>query len=244
MRQILNVIIPKSWQELPDKELRFVFRLLQGEYSLTQIKTLCLLRWGQLKVVRREGAVFIVRHHKKNYPLTTLQICESTEALAWLGDVPQYPVRLSRIGIYRPVRADFQNVSFGDFLALDNLYQGYLQTQREELLHDMALVMYQTKHIHLSKVEQINIFYWFTSLKRWFANMFSHFFKMEKSDENGSTMLSFKELQQNMNTQIRALTGGDITKEKEVLQMDCWRALTELEAKAVDYEDMKKHSKS
>lgn len=86
MRQILNVIIPKSWQELPDKELRFVFRLLQGEYSLTQIKTLCLLRWGQLKVVRREGAVFIVRHHKKNYPLTTLQICESTEALAWLGD--------------------------------------------------------------------------------------------------------------------------------------------------------------
>lgn len=66
-------------------------------------------------------------HNKKNYPLTTPQICESTEALAWLGDFPQYPVRLSRIGIYRPVRADFQNVSFGDFLALDNLYQGYLQ---------------------------------------------------------------------------------------------------------------------
>lgn len=265
--QILNVNIPKSWQELPDKELRFVFRLLQGEYSLTQIKTLCLLRWGQLKIVRREGAVFIVRHHKKNYPLTTLQICEvcglaraneagfngraqansnvvqSTEALAWLGDFPQYPVRLSRIGIYRPVRADFQNVSFGDFLALDNLYQGYLQTQREELLHDMALVMYQTKHIHLSKVEQINIFYWFTSLKRWFANMFSHFFKMEKPDENGSTMLSFKDLQQNMNTQIRALTGGDITKEKEVLQMDCWRALTELEAKAVDYEELSRKAK-
>lgn len=125
--QILNVNILKSCQELPDRELHFVFRLLQGEYSLTQIKILCLLRWGQLKVVRREGAVFIVRHNKKNYPLTTLQICVSTEALAWLGDFPQYPVRLSRIGIYRPVRADFQNVSFGDFLALDNLYQGYLQ---------------------------------------------------------------------------------------------------------------------
>ncbi len=108
MRHILNVNIPKSWQELPDRELRFVFRLLQGEYPLPKIKTLCLIRWGQLKVVRREGAVFIIRHHKKNYPLTTLQICESTEALAWLGD----------------------------FLALDNLYQGYLQTQREELLHD------------------------------------------------------------------------------------------------------------
>ena len=255
MRQVINISIPKSWQELPDKELRFVFKLLQGNYSLAQIKTLCLLRWGQLKVVHRErlrvgerssgmGAVFIMRYQKKNYPFTATQIMESTEALAWLGDFPQYPVRLSRIGIYRPVRADFQNVSFGDFLALDNLYQGFLQTQKPELLHDMALVMYQTKHIHLSKVEQINIFYWFTSLKRWFANMFSHFFKMAEGSENGSTVLSFKELQQNMNTQIRALTGGDITKEHEVLAMDCWRALTELEAKAVDYEDMKKSTKS
>ena len=185
-----------------------------------------------------------MRYKKKNYPLTALQIAESTEALTWLGDFPVYPVRLSRIGIHRPVRADFQNVSFGDFLALDNLYQGFLQTKQSELLHDMALVMYQTKHIHLSKVEQINIFYWFTSLKRWFANMFSHFFKMEQAGENSSTVLSFKELQQNMNTQIRALTGGDITKEKEVLEMDCWRALTELDAKAVDYEEMKKSTKS
>ena len=40
MRQVINVNIPKSWQELPDKELRFVFRLLQGNYSLAQIKTL------------------------------------------------------------------------------------------------------------------------------------------------------------------------------------------------------------
>ena len=142
MRQIVNVNIPKSWQELPDKELRFVFRLLQGNYSLSQIKTICLVRWAHMCVIRREGAVFIIRYQKKNYPLTALQITESTEALAWLGDFPQYPVRLSRIGIHRPVRADFQNVSFGDFLALDNLYQGYLQTQRSELLHDMALVSF------------------------------------------------------------------------------------------------------
>ena len=244
MRQILNINIPKSWQELPDKELRFVFQLLKGEYALQQIKTLCLLRWGQMKVVRREGAVFIIKCQKKCFPLTAQQIMESTEALKWLGDFPIYPVRLSRIGIYRPVRADFQDVSFGDFLALDNLYQGFLQTQKPQLLHDMALIMYQTKHIHLSKVEEINIFYWFTSLKRWFANMFPHFFKMEQSGVNNARVLSFKELQENMNTQIRALTGGDITKEKEVLQMDCWRALTELDAKAVDAMEMKKHTKS
>ena len=35
-----------------------------------------------------------------------------------------------------------------------------------------------------------------------------------------------------MNAEIRALTGGDITKENQVLSMDCWRALTELNEKA------------
>ena len=58
MRQILNVIIPKSWQELPDKELRFVFRLLQGEYSLTQIKTLCLLPYGLLPLCKSRANEF------------------------------------------------------------------------------------------------------------------------------------------------------------------------------------------
>ena len=43
-----------------------------------------------------------------------------------------------------------------------------------------------------------------------------------------------------MNAQIRALTGGDITKEKAVLAMDTWRALTELDAKARDYEELER----
>jgi len=35
-----------------------------------------------------------------------------------------------------------------------------------------------------------------------------------------------------MNAEIRALTGGDITKEQEIYQTNCWRALEELNAKA------------
>lgn len=243
MKAVIDLSIPKGWHELPDKELHFVFRLLTNTYTLAQIKTMCLLRWGHLKVVRREGAVFIVRLQKQTFPLSALQISEAVQSLDWLGDFPLNPVRLSRIGRHRPVRADFQNVSFGNFLALDNLYQGFLQTQKPELLRDMAALMYQAPKIHLSKVEEISIFYWYTSLKRYFANMFTHFFRMEQVSANNPTALSFQQLKQNMNTQIRALTGGDITKEKEVLEMDCWRALTELEAKAIDYEELQKTTK-
>ena len=44
-------------------------------------------------------------------------------------------------------------------------------------------------------------------------------------------------LQESMNAQIRALTKGDITKEKEVLHLDTWRALTELDALAKEAEE-------
>ena len=37
--------------------------------------------------------------------------------------------------------------------------------------------------------------------------------------------------------------GKYITKEKEVLAMDTWRALTELDAQVKDYEDIKRNSK-
>ena len=51
-------------------------------------------------------------------------------------------------------------------------------------------------------------------------------------------------LQNIMDTQIRALTKGDITKEREVLQMDVHRALTELDAQAKEYEELKRETKS
>ena len=251
MKTVIDLYVPKSWQELPDKELRFVFRLLNGSFTLTQVKTRCLMRWAGLHVVRQEGsslrlgaggALFVVRRGKQVFPISALQITEAISNLEWLGDFPVYPVRLSRIGFHRAVNADLQNVSFEDFLTLDNLYQGYLQTQKENLLHDMALILYQARFIRLTKEEATCIFYWFTSVKRYFASLFTHFLGISPSGGENAA-LSYKQLQDNVNTQIRALTGGDITKERDVLRMDCWRALTELDAKAKDYDELQRATK-
>ena len=241
MKTVIDLSIPKSWQELPDKELRYVFRLLNGSFTITQVKARCLLRWAGMRVLRQEGALFVVRYKKQVFPISALQITEAISNLEWLGDFPSYPVRLSRIGFHRAVRADLQNVTFEDFLTLDNLYQGYLQTQKADLLHDMALILYQARFIRLTKEEATCIFYWFTSVKRYFASLFTHFFSTATDGEAFSP--SYKQLQDNVNTQIRALTGGDITKEREVLRMDCWRALTELDAKAKDYDELQKATK-
>lgn len=249
----LRFTVPTSWQQLSDKQLRYVFRLLAADFSVAQLKVLCLLRFNKAIVVRQEGAIFIVRHNRKLYPLSALQLTEATESLAYLGDIPSYPVRLKHVGTLHlplgggrrglPVRADFQDVSFNDFLTLDNLYQGYLQTQRGDLLREMAKVMYRSSRVRLNRTEEVCIFYWFTSVKQMFARMFRNFFKNASADDGMPHTLSFEQLQESMNTQIRALTNGDITKEREVLAMDCWRALTELDAKARDYEELRKAAK-
>ena len=43
-----------------------------------------------------------------------------------------------------------------------------------------------------------------------------------------------------IDAQIRALTKGDIVKEELVLQQDCWRALTELDALAREAEEFER----
>lgn len=138
-----------------------------------------------MKILHREGSIFIMKYQKQTFPVTALLITEVTQSMEWLGDFPVYPVRLSRIGLHRPIPANFQGVPFGTFLALDNLYQGYLQTRKHDIAIEMAKIMYQSGHIrHLSKVEETNVFYWFTSIKRYFASMFTHFFQQTEDDSH------------------------------------------------------------
>ena len=102
------------------------------------------------------------------------------------------------------------------------------------------------KRVRLTKPYLYGSFYWFASLKWYFSGMFPHFLKTIPSDsENllGYTPPIGEVLRTAMNAQIRALTGGDITKEEAVLSMDTWRALTELDAKAKEVEDIKRQTK-
>ncbi len=48
MRQIIDIKVPTCWQQLSDKQLRFVFKLLYGNFSLPQVKALCLLKWARM----------------------------------------------------------------------------------------------------------------------------------------------------------------------------------------------------
>lgn len=236
----INFQLPASWSELSDKQLRYVYQLIAGDFSSDEIKTLCLLRWGSAKVIgRQDNGSYLLKKGNAIFEVTPLTIAELLPHFAWLGEMSAEPVRPSKIKHREGIAADFQNVPFETYIVVDNLYQGYLQTQSDDLLDELASVLYPGIKTPLAPDEHIAIFYWVASLKEFFARRYPDFLQ-PVSAQSGENLLgsSLPNVEEAMNAQIRALTKGDVTKESEILALDTWRALTELNAQAKEYQQL------
>lgn len=241
MVQKISIVVPKSWQELTDTQLYYIYNLFADNLSSGQIKTFCLMKWGKMKVVCRYGDGYMLQHGKNKFVVTAELLADAIHALDWIDELPSSPVRISSVGRAKALDAAFMGVALDKFLYCDNLYQGYLETQNHALLAQMAEVLYGKENIKVNQAEKISIFYWWATLKSLLSRSFPTFLQpMPVGMDNLLDDNIGKRLQEAMNTQIRALTKGDITKEKEVLAMDTWRAMTELEAQAKEYEEIKR----
>ena len=247
--EVFNISLPTSWAELTDKQLQMVYNLFARDLSAAEVKTLCLMKWNGLKVLSQlPDKRFLIKRGKEVVPLSTRQIQQATSVLDFLDSFAPMPVRIARIGKYHALPADFEKVPFEEFLFVENLFQGYLNTQSDELLLQMAQVLYASDHVKPDKAQLIGIFYWMASLKQYFAGQFSNFYKPASANSGGNLLGSgqpdiYRQLRESTNAMIRALTSGDITKEAAIMKMDTWRALTELDAKAREAEELRKATK-
>jgi len=240
----INITLPKSWSELSDEQLYYVYDLIGDSLSCEQIRAYCFFRWSGLGIVCRYGDGYILRKNRLECYVTGDVIAGAMQTLMFLDSMPAYPVRISCVRKHDAVDAELRNVTFETYLTVDNLYQGYLHTQRNQLLNQVGQILYDFEGGHFTQAEKMCIFYWWTSLKEHFSKIFPSFFvpASTPSSENllGNSAPIGKHLRDAMNAQIRALTKGDITKEKEVLAMDTQRALTELDALAREAEELKR----
>lgn len=234
----INFIVPQGWHELSDKQLRYVYQFIAAEHSTDEIKTLCLLRWSGTKVIgRQDNGSYLLKKGKILFEVTPLTLAELLPHLDWLGSLPTVPVRISKINRQSALPADFSEVPFETFIICDNLYQGYLSTQNDELLDQLGATLYG-KDIAFKPYERISIFYWFAALKESLSKKYSDFFQPIAGASDSNLLGSSASVEDAMNAQIRALTKGDITKEAEVLALDTHRALTELNAQAREYKEL------
>lgn len=265
----INFIVPQGWHELSDKQLRYVYQLLADDFATDdkscqreqsqarldyaecsrfcweEIKTLCLLQWSGTKVIgRQDSGAYLLKKAKILFEVTPLTLAELLPNLDWLASLPTVPVRLSKINRQHALPADFSEVPFETFIICDNLYQGYLQTQNDDLLDQLGATLYG-KAMTFKPYERISIFYWFAALKDTFSRKFPDFFQPISAATGGNLLgSSAPSVEDAMNAQIRALTKGDVTKEKEVLALDTHRALTELNAQAREYKELNAKTQS
>ena len=247
----LSFGLPQGWQELSQRELAMVFRSMERNAEPSQAKLAVLLRLTGMEISYREvqGWRCKVRAVSEGRD-TTVSFVLDSEAMAWMIEqldwltVPgMVPVRLQEIqnkdwGRVTALAADLHGVKFSTYLVAENCYQGVLMSRSDEAVQQLATTLYPGLDRKLEGWEQLMVLQWWAQVKGMFADLFPHFFKPGGADEGDTP-----DMRAIMDNQIRALTGGDITKEAEVLAMDTWRALTELNAKAKEAEDFKKSMK-
>lgn len=248
----LDFKFPKSWQELNQKQLKTVLVFLSA-YDITTALLRITLFFANMVIVEKKGEKALCRvvtdKGVMSVNLTAEDMFALTEAMQWVMEPGAYPVLLDELGDRKAINKFLHGVPFETYLMLDNLYQGYLMSKNSEAVIDMANLVYsrtirkgRPNDAGLQRIDKLQpyeifaIFQWYTQLKALFSKQFSNIFK--RVEGRGSQTVV-----EAMNAQIRALTGGDVTKEKDILAIDTWRALTELDAKAREAEEFKRSIK-
>ena len=120
-------------------------------------------------------------------------------------------------------------ITFGDYIRLENYYQGYLMSHDDRAVDAMVAILYPGLDTsHLDPCIRYGTVLWMVSVKKLFARLFPDFLRPASPNADGTP----PDMRAVMVAEIRALTGGDVTKNAAVLESDAWDALTELNEKA------------
>lgn len=245
----INVALPKSWADLTQDELATVYDFMTRYENEDEDLRFHLLRYFL-------GIRFDRKRNRKakddTYRCTIDAVTDEgtrkfvlfvtgdmfagwVDELNWLSDPGNVPVRLETIDGAKAVNALFHGVTFKSYYVVENYYQGYIRSKNPTAMRMIERLLYpgieQTEEITPARV--LNILNWIAQVKNVFAQTFTNFFRPASGEGEAPNMLDI------MNNQIRILTGGDVTKEETINNIDCWRALTELDFKAKEAEELR-----
>lgn len=223
----VEVDLPTSWRGLTDAQLHYVAELASSNnFSNDEIKALLITRTARLSkstIKQLSGYSYV----------------EAMNVLEWMDTPPTEPICFDRLDGHQAVRLNLYGVPFSHYLEIENYYQGYLQTQNRLALQAICTILYPGfVRNTLTAAEQYAVLLWLVGLKALYVHMFPYLFS--SSNTEGGEPVDPREV---MNAEMRALTGGDITKTKAVLEADTLTALTELDAKAREAEFVRRSMK-
>ena len=216
-------------------------RILPGDGVRFYLLAIFILIPAPLNLHQFACPVFVgeaVYYTKVRYKLSdATALAELLPELDWMDTPPEEPIRPHALRDIEAVDAHLSGVPFSHYLQIENYYQGYLQTQEPEALEALMPLLYpgwDGKRMH--EAEHVLVLWWLVGLKTAYTQLFPDLFS--RTAPTGNNQPDMREL---MLAEIRALTGGDVTKNEAVLHADTMDALAELNAKAREAREMNEH---
>lgn len=248
----IDLQLPEGWTDITRKELPGVLAILASGAvaSGADASFLLLQHFIGLRIVRREASsrykVSVRARDSRSgrirrvlFEVTPIRLAEILAPMEFFTDPGSVPVRMARWRGAAALDAQLHGVDFGTYIQIENLYQGYLSSGAPESLEALAGLLYPgLKKRRITPGFLYGVTLWVVQLKGLFARMWPNFFRPASGAASAPSMLDV------MNSEIRALTGGDISKEQQILETDCWRALTELDFKAKEADEARRRLKN
>lgn len=258
-RETVSLAAPPSWNAMTQEQLRYTLRMMTVYEDMTAVKTCMFIRFTGIEVLKKNRYGWKCRMEingkQRAVYLHTWEVQSFIHQFDYIDTYEDMGCRLDAVCGLVAVDTHLHGVSFADYLMAEKYYQLYMGDRKDEWLDKLAWPLYvhedgkhsgedgheDDKEWTLAPEERLGVFLWFSYVKSVLSRNFKHFFKV--SSEGGREPMS---LIDQYNVQLRALTDGDVTKEEKVLQLDCWRTLTELDAKAreaAELENLRKKQK-
>lgn len=237
-----NIKLPTSWEELTQEQLRAALSLMATGAAGTSLMTQAFLIFAGLEPdgedIYRNYAGFL-------FKIGVNQITAAALHLEYLTTPPTAAVRLDRAEDGTPCKtgADFEDATFGEFLHTDGLFLMYLNNPgaNADRLAEIAIMLYPgiTDAAAASPLMNANIIIWLSGLKKQLSGMYPYLFAAPAAADYEETAEEVAARSRRATlSMIRALTGGDITKENDILQTAAHSALNELNEKAREAKEL------
>ena len=250
----IELTVPRGYAEMNEKQLRYVASLQVSGQSEESMRTKCFIRFAGIKPVAHLGEIyfFIRPKFKGTFSLKAEEVAYFSKKMDWITKNYIGITPIQKIGRYQAVDRIFRDITFAQYLDAENYYQAFIFTKKEQYLHKLMSTLYQTGKKYdssltdkrakyfarkASETEKIATIMWMMGVKEYFSIKFSYLFSVSSAGGDDQKAPDMFEI---ISNQVRALTDGDVTKQKAVLASNTWDALKELNEKAKEAKNLTK----
>lgn len=255
----LNLHIPHQWIDLTESQLIFVSSVLLKGKTRVEALTKCMLFFTGLKPIRWHKVFkpelingwpaywYFHKKHPKPFLLNAPEINAMAEQCAFVLDTEGEVHPLKRIRSARALDYRLYDATFEHFLMAQNYFEMYHSQRKEELLNCLCSILYKRRfkpfnssliikdsayYKRVSMLKKHTVYLWYAGFQNLVTKRCPTLMKKSGGGEKSS-------MREQINTMMRMVNGGDISKNKEILNAPMWDALYEMEAQAVEYNKQK-----